>query len=306
MRIGLIISIVCVSGLSASPIYEFEPINYYDRDPMDEVAEFFKKDEVPLTRNSSRGYLESFLETFGIPIESQVLCYSKTSLQVNNINTRNPRAIFFNKDIYVGWVPGAQFLEVIVSSPTTGNNFYAVTNTTERPSLIHETHKCLNCHGGSFTRDIPSPFVRSVFPQADGQPIFRAGTRVVDQTVDFHQRFGGYYVTGISENHLGNRVYRETEQGADSGNALNPERVLDGKYPENGSDIVAHLILQHQSEFHRLAAHMNLQTQTALFRQREFDKLLGRTERLSDSTKRQIKSVGDKSQALFLVWYFLF
>lgn len=61
-----------------------------------------------------------------------------------------------------------------------------------------------------------------------------------------------------------------------------------------GSDTVTLLILEHQSELHRLIAHLSLQTKTTLFSQKKFDELLGRTERLSESTKRQIKSVGDK------------
>ena len=294
MRLGVLVLLASNIVLWGNPLYEFEPINYYEADPVDAVVRFFESNEVDWQSDSASGFLKSFLDTFEIPVESQVLVYSKTSLQVNNIRLDNPRAIYFNKDIYLGWVPGAKFLEVIVSSPKTGNNFYVVTNSTKKPELIRETHRCLNCHGGSFTRDIPSPFVRSVFPQANGQPIFRAGTRVVDQEVKFNQRFGGWYVTGITPDHLGNKVFVETDTGADFEKFLDMESIQKGPYPEKSSDVVAQLILQHQSEFHRLAAHLNLQTQTALFRQREFDKLLGRTDPLSDSTKRQIKSIGDK------------
>jgi len=107
-------------------------------------------------------------------------------------------------------------------------------------------------------------------------------------------RQGGWFVTGTKSKNRGNLVYQETERGADQGRIFDMSDIRNIDYPGEGSDRVALLILEHQSELHRLLAHLSLQTQTALYSQRKFDELLGRTERLSDSTKRQIKSVGDK------------
>lgn len=194
----------------------------------------------------------------------------------------------------MGWVPGGDFLEVTASSPTTGNNFYSISGSGNNPVLNKETHRCLRCHGGSFTRDIPSPLVRSVFPDSNGQPIFKAGTTFVDHTTPMKDRQGGWFVTGTKSKNRGNLVYQETERGADQGRIFDMSDIRNIDYPGEGSDRVALLILEHQSELHRLLAHLSLQTQTALYSQRKFDELLGRTERLSDSTKRQIKSVGDK------------
>ncbi|MCB1122307.1 MAG: hypothetical protein KJT03_12215 [Verrucomicrobiae bacterium] len=286
----------------AEPIYEQEPINYYEAEAVDAVARYFADGVNGWEHRGRPGFLVNFLEAFDIPKESQVLVYSKTSLQVSHIRPENPRAIYFNKDIYVGWVPGGDVLEISASSPTTGNNFYTIGGSGTQPELVRETHRCLRCHGGSFTRDIPSPLVRSVFPDADGQPIFKAGTTVVDQTTPFEDRHGGWFASGGFSSHRANLIFQETETGADEGSLFNWANIRDNGYPGQGSDLVALLILEHQAELHRLLAQMSLQIQTALFRQRKFDELLGRTERLSESTQRQIKSVGDKVlQYMFFV-----
>lgn len=292
-RLLFVLSLSCTTAWSAA-IYDAEPINYNDSEAVDSVADFFKSGAGEWKAEGRSGYLKDFLETFDIPAESQVLVYSKTSLQVSHIRPENPRAIYFNKDIYVGWVPNGDLLEIIASSPTTGNNFYSISNSAVRPNLVRETHNCLRCHGGSFTRDIPAPFVRSVFPDFEGQPIFKAGTAVVDQTTPFADRRGGWFVTGSEFSHRGNRIFEETERGADGGSVFDISRIRAGGYLFEGSDSVALMILEHQSELHRLIAHLSLQTRTALYSQRKFDELLGRTDPISDSTRRQIKSVADK------------
>jgi hypothetical protein len=294
MRILVVLVLLAQSMLYAGPIYESQPINYYDAPLIDEVAKFFENGAEGWEYKGQSGFLEDFLETFNIPAESQVLVYSKTSFQTGKIRPENPRAIYFNKDIYVGWVPGGDFLEVSASSPTTGNNFYSISGAGTKPELLHETHRCLRCHGGFFTRDIPAPLVRSVFPDSEGQPIFKAGTTVVDHTTPLEDRHGGWFVTGTNDTNRGNLVFNETDRGADEGRVFSMSDIRDIDYPGEGSDLVAMLILEHQSKLHRLLAHLSLQTKTALYSQRKFDELLGRTERLSDSTKRQIKSVGDK------------
>jgi len=49
---------------------------------------------------------------------------------------------------------------------------------------------CLRCHGGTFVREIPGLFVRSVFPDAAGDPLLRHGTQVVDDETPFDQTLG--------------------------------------------------------------------------------------------------------------------
>jgi len=131
-------------------------------------------------RSGDSGYLQSFLDTFEIPSDSQTLVFSKTSLQASRIRPTNPRAIYFNDEIFVGWVPSGGILEISVPSPETGTNFYSLEMDVFPPKLVREDDNCLQCHGGSFTRDIPGHLARLVYPERTGQPIFKAGTRVVD------------------------------------------------------------------------------------------------------------------------------
>lgn len=284
--------------------YESAPINYYDSEAVDKIEEFFANPEnfKDWERSEPSSYLEDFLEAFEIPATSQSLVFSKTSLQASRIRPKNPRAIYFNDEIYVGWVPSGDLLEVSVPSPETGTNFYVVEMDGDRPKLIRENHDCLQCHGGSFTRDIPGHLVRSVYPDLSGQPIFKAGTRVVDQTTPIHERWGGWLVTGTPLEHKGNVIYNETDTGAEFGSAFTIEDVPDNGYLSGGSDVVAQLILAHQAKLHTLLADLVLSTRRAFHDQKVMDELLKRDDPISESTARRIKHASDKViQYMFFV-----
>jgi hypothetical protein len=82
--------------------------------------------EVTLESKGPSGYLESLLKVLHVPVESQVLVFSKTSFQAPRINPRNPRAIFFNDTVSVGWVRGGPVLEVMVQDAKQGAIFYTL------------------------------------------------------------------------------------------------------------------------------------------------------------------------------------
>ncbi len=276
--------------------YESAPINYYDSEAVDKIADYFADPEnfKEWERSGPSSYLEDFLDTFDIPAASQSLVFSKTSLQASRIRPKNPRAIYFNDEIYVGWVPGGDYLEVSAPSPETGTNFYVVEMDGDRPELVRENHDCLQCHGGSFTRDIPGHLVRSVYPDLSGQPIFKAGTRVVDQTTPIHERWGGWLVTGAEMNHKGNSIYNETSAGAAFSSEFTIEDVPNNGYLSEGSDVVAQLVLAHQAQLHTLLADLVLSTRRAFHDQRIMDELLKREDPISESTARRIKHASDK------------
>jgi hypothetical protein len=81
--------------------------------------------------------------------------------------------------------------------------------------------------------------MRSVFPDETGQPIYKAGTTIVDQTTPLEDRQGGWFVTGTSSNHRGNMIFQETERGADEGQLFDMRNIRDNEYPGEGSDFVA-------------------------------------------------------------------
>jgi len=93
--------------------YDEAPIRYSDTQPHDPVArlkERMDKGEVTLDYSSQRGHLKSLLRELKIPISSQTLVFSKTSFQRKRISPQNPRAIYFDDDTYVGFVPGGDVL----------------------------------------------------------------------------------------------------------------------------------------------------------------------------------------------------
>src|SRR5712671_6021954 len=65
-----------------------------------------------LQRDARTGYLLPVLEALGVPVESQLLVFSKTGVQRAHISPRNPRALFFDQSVVVGYVPGAPVIEL--------------------------------------------------------------------------------------------------------------------------------------------------------------------------------------------------
>jgi hypothetical protein len=75
-------------------------------DPIAQLNERLRRGEVTLEKNEQSGYLPAVLSVLGVTVDSQVLVFSKTSFQAPRINPTNPRAIFFNDKVSVGWVRG--------------------------------------------------------------------------------------------------------------------------------------------------------------------------------------------------------
>jgi hypothetical protein len=87
------------------------------------------------------------LAALDIDAGSQTLVYSKTSLQYNLISSRAPRAIYFNDDTYIAWIPGTRFLEIATMGGALGLVFYTLSNVSPTELRIdRETSRCLTCH----------------------------------------------------------------------------------------------------------------------------------------------------------------
>ncbi|MFT6498136.1 MAG: hypothetical protein ACJAT6_000262, partial [Akkermansiaceae bacterium] len=112
----------------AQDFFELPPIKYSETASEDAVAQMAKEIEsgdwvVP--PSDGKSFLKAVLKKLDIPEESQVLVFSKTSLQNSLINQRNPRALYFSMDAYVGWMPGGK-VEVIIQDKTLGPVFYTI------------------------------------------------------------------------------------------------------------------------------------------------------------------------------------
>ncbi len=284
-------------------MYELAPIKYLTTPPRDPVARLLQKidaGQIKLDYDAKNGYLPTLLRALNIPVSSQVLVFSKTSFQRELINPAHPRALYFNDEVYVGFVQGAEGLEIASTDPCNGPNYYTLRQRKPAgPTFIHQTDACLQCHASSMTNDMPGHLLRSIYPDADGQPILSAGTFRTNPTSPLKERWGGWYVTGISgpQAHMGNVVSADkddpekTDFTAGSNLKDLAEKIDTSPYLSPHSDIVALMTLEHQAYVHNLITRANFLTRLALHDAAELNKALGRPKDFrSDSTISRINN----------------
>jgi len=242
------------------PDYEKPPVSYSATAPADAIAGIQRRldaGELKWT-GDDRAVLAALLAELQVPVSSQVVVFSKTSLQRGRIQPGHPRVIYFSDDAYVGWVPGG-LMEVTTIDPTLGPVFYSIDPrgfSRGAPKFVRDG-ECLSCHGGSFVRDVPGVLVRTVFPARNGEPLLRFGSAVVDDQTPFGDRWGGWYVTGYhgAAPHRGNAFAAETGDQLDFKPAAERPDELSAFFDTSAylaptSDVVALLILEHQTSMH--------------------------------------------------------
>ena len=211
---------------------------------------------------SNNDKLRAMLEVAGVPEASQVLVFSKTSLQLKLISPSNPRAIYFNDNCYIGYVPGG-LIEYgdTDPDPAISSGLFALDLRDDADAEFTTDASCLSCHDGARTNGRPGFFIRSVFPDPDGHVITSAGSTNVSHDTPLAKRWGGWYVTGHSGSghHRGNQVTIEHPNGdAYIDNALGSNvddlshRFNINRYLQPTSDIVALMVLEHQVQMHNL------------------------------------------------------
>src|SRR3569623_1301818 len=122
-----------------------------------------------------------------------------TSFLRDLISPERPRALYFNDDIYIGFVQGGDVLEISSTDPVNGPMFYSLRQRdVMRPKFARQTDACLQCHATSMTNDLPGHIVRSVYPDRDGQPILANGSFRTNPASPLKERWGGWYVTGTT------------------------------------------------------------------------------------------------------------
>ena len=148
-----------------------------------------------LAFDGKQGYLRSVLAALDIPIESQVLVFSKTGIQYPFTGPDNPRALYFNDHVVVGYIPGAPILEIASHDPRQGVIFYTVRQDSSLPPAFNHVTQCLSCQLTGNTRDVPGMLVRSMFTGPEGRTMPQLGSFIVDHRNPLEQRWGGFYVT---------------------------------------------------------------------------------------------------------------
>src|SRR5438270_9270322 len=177
--------VLILAGLIRAEDFDRPPINYTTGKADNLVTRLQKQidaGQVKLPFADEFGYLPAVLKELHVPTSSQMLVFSKTSLQRDRISPRTPRALYFTDDVYVGFCRLGELMEVSVADPELGNVFYTLTQEpAAKPKFQRQTENCLSCHL-SRHQGIPALTVRSVYPDRDGNPILSAGSFRTDHT----------------------------------------------------------------------------------------------------------------------------
>jgi hypothetical protein len=252
--------------------YEEAPIRYGEMPGNGPVAKLQAKidsGEVRLKFDAQHGYLPSLLQALDVPKSSQLLVFSKTSMQRTRISPKTPRAIYFNDNVYIGYIPNAPMIEVSAVDPKLGAMFYAVEQTAAyKPQLVRSAD-CLQCHGGNRSLGVPGHVVRSIGTDTSGELDSQTEVSEITHCTSIADRWAGWFVTGQHgrQTHRGNRIgpeafLRAAHDPAYLGNLADLRSLVNlTGYPTQSSDIVAHLVLDHQSHMHNYITRLNFETQ---------------------------------------------
>jgi hypothetical protein len=233
------------------PDLDSEPHRYFQRTAVDRFSRRIPElaaGGLPLDRSSERAFLKSLLRALDIPESSQLLVFSNTSLQLSLINPDNPRALYFSDDLYLGYVPGGK-IELATLDAELGAVFYIFDiPRSDSRVVVERARRCMNCHANEDTLKVPGLSVKSVAPGPGGGSLDTFHPGQSGHTQPLAERFGGWYVTGTGgfDGHWGNRMGR-LYQGQLSATPLEPgTRFSFERYPVGTSDLLAHLLHEHQ------------------------------------------------------------
>lgn len=166
--------------------------------------------------------------------------------------------------------------------------FYSLEQKQAAKPAIQRREECLQCHASPMTTGVPGHFVRSVKTDEQGYPQMNESSYVTDHRSPWAERWGGWYVTGAPEamKHMGRAA-----KGFDTSRYLAPH-----------SDVVALMVLEHQTKMHNLLARAGFEARSALLVQAEMNSMLKRpADEVSETTARRLDNA-----AAIVVRYLLF
>jgi hypothetical protein len=272
----IVLTALCIWTSAPAPAEDFQgsthkldfekaPVLYTKKnpsDPVDQAARTLRANRAlgwkPFDKNL--GYLPAVLEMLGVPPESQMLVFSKTSLQRQPISPENPRALYFSDTVYVGYIPGAPDIEVAAVDPELGTIFYTVHQDKDEPVRFRRSNDCLQCHASARSMGVPGFVLRSLDTDAAGEIIPTTDTERISHCTPFSERWGGWFVSDAPAEwpHRGNApgVKAVSPESADS-------RIksisTSSQYPVEGSDTLALLVHDHQTHMHNYITRLHME-----------------------------------------------
>ena len=225
--------------------------------------------QVNLPYEDTTGYLKPVLDALNVSVDSQMVVFSKTSLQLNNIQPRNPRVIYFNDSVAVAWVRGG-FIEIAAHDPAQGAVFYRVLRAVTGPPAFFRDDSCLSCHNAFATLNVPGFLAKSVPSAVDGSGLPWLGNYLTDHRSPIVERWAGWYVTGNTgtSRHLGNAPLANRNADDLTIDAANLNLAdLRSRFDTSGylsphSDVVALLVFDHQIRMMNLLTRIGWQART--------------------------------------------
>src|SRR4051794_22994071 len=268
----LVAVLVCAGALAAAQqwqgvLHEHPAIAYRTRPTTDRAGALGRAvadGARTLTRDARTGYLRAILDALDIPVDSQLLVFSKTGVQREHTSPRNPRSLFFDRSVVVGYIPGAPVIEIASHDPQQGVVFYTVDQSAAQPAFTRQT-MCLTCHVSASTLEVPGVIARSNAVDERGNVLPQLGSNDVTHETVHPDRWGGWFVTseGVpapynQRAHEGNITF--SLKGNTSSQVfvdwINSDAESNG-YLSPQSDIVSLLVFDHQMHAINLLTRLN-------------------------------------------------
>lgn len=243
-----------------------DPAIQYSTAPLNNVVDDLNRKlqdgSARLSFEGRSGYLRSAIDALKLPIDSQLLLYSKGSLQGRLVGPSSPRALFFNDRVALGWVRDGDLLEVAAHDERAGLVFYSLEQRPSERPVFRREFRCLGCHMTGDTSGIPGLLMFSSTTDAASDRDLRVVP--MDHRSPYAERFGGWFVTGSSgaARHLGNQV---PALQARRGNEM---ASVAGLFDAEGfigttSDIAALLTFSHQTQMINLLTRASWEARAA-------------------------------------------
>jgi hypothetical protein len=248
------LSVVMAQSRAAFPgMLDQHPAIDYRGGPLSDVVTSLQRELTAgagaLAFEEPQGYLRALLDRLQVPVESQVLLFSKTGIQHPFTTPENPRALYFNDRVVVGYIPGAPLVEMASHDPKQGVIFQTLKQDAGEPEFARPD-RCLTCHVSGNSLSVPGMLVRSMSTAPDGRPMPQDGSFVIDHRSRLDQRWAGWYVSGAaaSVQHMGRTIGPGLDLSA---------------YPLPTSDIAALLVFDHQGRAINLLTRLGWETRVA-------------------------------------------
>jgi hypothetical protein len=275
------------------------------------LQEKLERGEVKLEYKPGRGYLDSLLKALKIDPSSQIMVYSKTSLQIDGITAATPRAVYYNEEAYVGFVQNMPLLELAAQDDELGLVYYTLDNRqSPKKQFDREGGRCLTCHdtysmmGGG----VPRVVVLSALIDGASNPQGRETSEDVNDQTPIRDRWGGWYVTGLTgtQRHLGalptdNDPYLVGKPETQRFNIKDVDGLINSKpYITNKSDVVSLMVLEHQTNIQNLFTRANFKVRTVMSRNAQVSSQVS-NQASSDAAPRTWEEMSGRNQNVLKV-----